>query len=271
MTIVHFSVCTISLKPGSVGYTAMHAPLRNIVRSILCGAGELSSLPQEVLQGTAEHEGPLLQEQQRRAYPSVSLLSTAERPLQQQQQPQHQHQPPQQLAPQHPPSPRANRANSVVSKTPREANRAGTPASVYGQGRSLGRQLRADSPFGYEQVLLTSQHEQKASMQELMHAVDACQELINVKVCCLAVSEQITCGMQNSTAAPVRCQQEASERLQGPPEPEQQPQKSEWREAPVMHLDGAASQPPAAHMMQPAGQLHGTSQVGKHHGQIVEL
>lgn len=88
-----------------------------------------------------------------RAYPSGSLWSTAERPVEQQ---QHRQQPQQHL-PQQPPSPRANRANSLVSKTPREANRAGTPASVYGQGRSLGRQLRADSPFGYEQVCVTSQ------------------------------------------------------------------------------------------------------------------
>ena len=52
--------------------------------------------------------------------------------------------------------------------------------------------------------------------------------------------------------------------MQGPPEPDQQPQKSEWREAPVMHLDGAASQPPPGHMQE--RQLHGTSQVlTRHH------
>ena len=113
-----------------------------------CDAGELSSLPQAPLQEMAEQEGPVQQQDVPRAYPSGSLLSTAVRPLEQ----QPQHQPPLQHMPQQPPSPRANRANSLVSKTPREANRAGTPASVYGQGRSLGRQLRADSPFGYEQV-----------------------------------------------------------------------------------------------------------------------
>jgi hypothetical protein len=66
-------------------------------------------------------------------------------------------------------SPQAQRANSVVSKTALggggahpgggPALRAGTPASVYGQGQSLGRRARNHSPHdshAVEQVLTPS-------------------------------------------------------------------------------------------------------------------
>ena len=114
-------------------------------------AGELSSLPQEPQAGAGENDpGEALERQQ--LHPSASLLSTAMRPSPP---------PPQRRA-----SPQAQRANSVVSKTALGATghhpggaalRAGTPASIYGQGQSLGRRARTHSPHdshAVEQVLI---------------------------------------------------------------------------------------------------------------------
>jgi hypothetical protein len=112
-------------------------------------AGELSSLPQDPQAGAGEHD-PAGAPERQLLYPTASLLSTAMRPS-----------PP---PPQRQPSPHAQRANSVVSKTALGSEgaggiggggglRASTPASVYGQGQSLGRHARADSP-AVEQVCL---------------------------------------------------------------------------------------------------------------------
>ena len=88
-------------------------------------AGELSSLPQEPLQG----QGQQRQSRVAFAYPSRSLISTAMRPSAH--------------AARQPHSPPAEQATSVVSKTALrrspEAVRAGTPASVYAQDRAPGR------------------------------------------------------------------------------------------------------------------------------------
>ena len=126
------------------GESAMHAAQES--KFLLPCAGELSSLPQQPQAGAGEND-PAEAPERHQLYPSASLLSTAMRPS-----------PP---PPQRQPSPQAQRANSVVSKTALGGGaplrggglRAGTPASVYGQGQSLGRHARADSP-AVEQVLL---------------------------------------------------------------------------------------------------------------------
>ena len=95
-------------------------------------AGELSSLPQEPLQGI----GHQVMSRQALAYPSGSLVSTAMRPAAH--------------AARQPHSPPAGRATSVVSKTALrrspEAIRAGTPASVYAQDRAPHRRPLDASP-----------------------------------------------------------------------------------------------------------------------------
>ena len=125
--------CT--MRERHVTGLATHIPLR---------AGELSSLPQEPL------EGPGQQRQSRvpLAYPSGSLISTAMRPTAH--------------TTSQPHSPPAERATSVVSKTALrrspEAVRAGTPASVYAQDRAPGRRPLNISPHdsqALEQVTST--------------------------------------------------------------------------------------------------------------------
>ena len=101
-------------------------------------AGELSSLPQEPLQGV----GQQVMSREALAYPSGSLVSTAMRPAAH--------------AARQPHSPPAERATSVVSKTALrrspEAIRAGTPASVYAQDRAPQRRPLDASPHDSQAV-----------------------------------------------------------------------------------------------------------------------
>lgn len=165
------------------------------------------------------------------------------------------------------PPPPQRRANSVASKTALggghpgggAALRAGTPASVYGQ--SLGRRARNHSPHdshAVEQVLSPSESSPRVTDGMLWPCLHCPQA---------SIVEALTPGVclvwgQFSVAGRAHAGGEQHRRPRPHHMPSQQPQKSEWREAPVTHLDGAASQPHAGAAAQPAAAApYGASQV----------
>lgn len=132
-------------------------------------AGELSSLPQEPLQGV----GQQMQSREGLAYPSGSLISTAMRPSAH--------------AARQPRSPPPERATSVVSKTALrrspEAVRAGTPASVYAQDRAPQRRPLNASPHDSQAI---------EQVKSTLLTIVGCTCVIGGKVCMCDMSTAAT-------------------------------------------------------------------------------